>query len=134
MKNTKKFLEIIVLIVLIGFMLNSCGEKEESSILKIKIINNYEFPITKVVLRCVGEFDEVFENLNINGNGGSQTFSIDLNKYGAGNYSGAAIIPIVYASGLQFDEGDGSYIWAPGKIISKGRTKTFTLDADGNLY
>jgi len=118
MKNTIKLLGIIAIVAVMGFSMTACEEEKEDDNKgnsKLTIVNNYSKPITKVTIGSVFQKD----NLSITT---SQSFDIDWE----GAFTGSVIL---YAEGLG-SSGSAGYI---GCILTRGKTTTFTLNANGTI-
>ena len=110
MKNKIKWFGIIVIAIIIGLSMTSCGDKYT---FKLRVTNSNSEPITKV------EFFGNNWSKDINMQTGiSQTFEIS-------GQAGYDVVTVYYGSGDDNAENHILTIW--------GQTTTITLEADGKL-
>ena len=121
MKNTIKFVGIAAFAAIIVFSFAACGGDDDVTA-KLKVINNYDNPITKVVVDFWGDYYGLNETTNIPA-GESKTFTVSMRKKEDGGY----VTLELYASGLY----DG--ITSASIQIEAGKTTTVTLDEDGYI-
>ena len=133
MKNTIKLLGIIAFILIIGFSFTVCdnggGNNKDA---KVKVINNYSKPITKIEIEPRGTGEKTLST-DIIESGKNKTFSVIFGT----NVTEAGTNFTVYAEGLKFSNSimespvDGqayASIWPEIK-----KTVTVTLTIEGEL-
>jgi len=126
MKNTIKWLMVIALVAIIGFSFVTCNKDgDDGNVAIIKIINNYNKPITKVVFGPLNHPDGTeYENQNIVANGGTKSYKYELSK----NTIESSLWVTLYAEGF----GDLGYK-NHNSWIYQGKTTIYTLGSNGEI-
>jgi hypothetical protein len=119
MKNTIKILRIIALIVVI-FTMVTCDLEEESSgnTSTLKVVNNYAFPITRVMVGYPSSLLDK-DNLSITN---TQSFSIEGSWW---------TVVHLYAEGIGV--GGSNRVDTGYLTLTIGKTTTVTLGTDGKV-
>ena len=126
MKNAIKLFGIITLAAIIGFSFAACGGDGDGGGVsaKLKVINDYAEPITKVEVDFWGDYYGLKKTTSIS-TGESKTFTVTLRKKEDGGY----VTLNLYASGLRMDMGYQETLIK----INAGKTTTVTLKDDGEI-
>ena len=134
MKNIIKWFMVIALVTIVGFSFVTCDNDDSSndnssndnrSVAIVKIINNYNKPITKVVFGTLNHPDSTeYENQNIVANGGNKSYNYDLGK----NVIESSLWVTLFAEGLDDSGYTANYSW-----VKPGKTTTYTLGSNGEI-
>jgi len=126
-KKTIKLLEIIVVSTIICLTQASCSMFDDLLIPRLKVVNKYDLPITKVGMKIIiGDFSSkeyTFEELNIP-KGKSKTFTLD-SYFFFDSYSAPYSAEVIVYFGDMYSYKELRF--------NDGRTTTATLNVNGIL-